>query len=98
MILRDVEAPYRQAFQSSLCRRKTRYEALVANEVDHVPLEAIMGWRRLALIHPPGNSVVVPREGRKSAARCSITSLPFRSRSTDFQGAIVRCKVCFKKG
>jgi len=40
------------------------YEALVANEVDYVPLEGIKGRisATLALIYPPGIGVVVPGE------------------------------------
>src|SRR5688572_25620901 len=40
------------------------YEALVANEVDYVPLETIKGRvaATLALIYPPGIGVVVPGE------------------------------------
>jgi ornithine decarboxylase len=43
---------------------KEAYEALVANEVDYVPLEKIKGRiaATLALIYPPGIGVVVPGE------------------------------------
>jgi ornithine decarboxylase len=43
---------------------KDAYEALVANDVDYVPLEAIKGRiaATLALIYPPGIGVVVPGE------------------------------------
>ena len=43
---------------------KDAYEALVANEVDYVPLENIKGRisATLALIYPPGIGVVVPGE------------------------------------
>jgi ornithine decarboxylase len=43
---------------------KDAYEALVANEVDYVPLEEIRGRiaATLALIYPPGIGVVVPGE------------------------------------
>jgi ornithine decarboxylase len=43
---------------------KDAYEALVANEVDYVPLEAMKGRvaATLALIYPPGIGVVVPGE------------------------------------
>ena len=43
---------------------KDAYEALVANEVDYVPLEKIKGRvsATLALIYPPGIGVVVPGE------------------------------------
>ena len=40
------------------------YEALVANDVDYVPLEGINGRisATLALIYPPGIGVIVPGE------------------------------------
>jgi ornithine decarboxylase len=43
---------------------KDAYEALVANEVDYVPLEDVKGRisATLALIYPPGIGVVVPGE------------------------------------
>jgi len=43
---------------------KDAYEALVANEVDYVPLDAMKGRiaATLALIYPPGIGVVVPGE------------------------------------
>jgi arginine/lysine/ornithine decarboxylase len=43
---------------------KEAYEALVANEVDYVPLEGIKGRisATLALIYPPGIGVIVPGE------------------------------------
>jgi arginine/lysine/ornithine decarboxylase len=43
---------------------KDAYEALVANDVDYVPLESIHGRisATLALIYPPGIGVVVPGE------------------------------------
>jgi arginine/lysine/ornithine decarboxylase len=43
---------------------KEAYEALVANEVDYVPLQEIKGRiaATLALIYPPGIGVVVPGE------------------------------------
>ena len=43
---------------------KDAYEALVANEVDYVPLEEIKGRiaATLALIYPPGIGVVLPGE------------------------------------
>jgi ornithine decarboxylase len=43
---------------------KDAYEALVANEVDYVPLEKIRGRiaATLALIYPPGIGVIVPGE------------------------------------
>jgi ornithine decarboxylase len=43
---------------------KEAYEALVANEVDYVPLEEIKGRiaATLALIYPPGIGVIVPGE------------------------------------
>lgn len=69
---------YRQANVKELQRRSFRaasfpelamspkdaYEALVANDVDYVPLEGIKGRisATLALIYPPGIGVVVPGE------------------------------------
>ena len=69
---------YRQAKVKDLQRRcfraesfpelamspKDAYEALVANEVDYVPLTAVKGRisATLALIYPPGIGVVVPGE------------------------------------
>jgi len=43
---------------------KRAYEALVANDVDYVPLDTIRGRisATLALIYPPGIGVVVPGE------------------------------------
>jgi ornithine decarboxylase len=43
---------------------KDAYEALVANEVDYVPLDDVRGRisATLALIYPPGIGVVVPGE------------------------------------
>jgi ornithine decarboxylase len=43
---------------------KEAYEALVANDVDYVPLEEIKGRisATLALIYPPGIGVIVPGE------------------------------------
>ena len=43
---------------------KDAYEALVANEVDYVPLESVRGRisATLALIYPPGIGVVLPGE------------------------------------
>jgi arginine/lysine/ornithine decarboxylase len=43
---------------------KDAYEALVANQVDYVPLESIRGRiaATLALIYPPGIGVIVPGE------------------------------------
>ena len=50
---------------------KDAYEALVANEVDYVPLEGINGRisATLALIYPPGIGVVVPGERWDDRAR-----------------------------
>jgi ornithine decarboxylase len=76
---------YRQANVKDLQRRSFRaesfpelamspkdaYEALVANEVDYVPLENIKGRisATLALIYPPGIGVVVPGERWDDKAR-----------------------------
>ena len=50
---------------------KDAYEALVANNVDYVPLEGIEGRisATLALIYPPGIGVVVPGERWDSRAQ-----------------------------
>jgi ornithine decarboxylase len=50
---------------------KDAYEALVANEVDYVPLEEIEGRisATLALIYPPGIGVIVPGERWDDRAR-----------------------------
>ena len=50
---------------------KDAYEALVANNVDYVPLEGINGRisATLALIYPPGIGVVVPGERWDDKAR-----------------------------
>ena len=50
---------------------KDAYEALVANEVDYVPLEKIKGRisATLALIYPPGIGVIVPGERWDSKAQ-----------------------------
>ena len=77
-VCNEMHAFYREANIKELQRRcfrassfpelaispKDAYEALVANEVDYVPLEAIRGRiaATLALIYPPGIGVVVPGE------------------------------------
>jgi ornithine decarboxylase len=77
-ICNEMHDFYRQANVKDLQRRSFRaasfpelamspkdaYEALVANEVDYVPLESIKGRisATLALIYPPGIGVVVPGE------------------------------------
>ena len=51
---------------------KDAYEALVANEVDYVPLDASIRNRiaaTLALIYPPGIGVIVPGERWDSKAK-----------------------------
>jgi ornithine decarboxylase len=77
-VCNEMHAFYRAASIKELQRRcfrassfpelamspKDAYEALVANEVDYVPLEKIKGRiaATLALIYPPGIGVVVPGE------------------------------------
>jgi arginine/lysine/ornithine decarboxylase len=77
-ICNEMHDFYRQANVKDLQRRSFRaesfpelamypkdaYEALVANEVDYVPLENIKGRisATLALIYPPGIGIVVPGE------------------------------------
>ena len=54
------------------------YEALVANNVDYVPLDEISGRisATLALIYPPGIGVIVPGErGINVPSQCSTTFL-----------------------
>jgi ornithine decarboxylase len=50
---------------------KDAYEALVANDVDYVPLETIKGRisATLALIYPPGIGVIVPGERWDDSAK-----------------------------
>ena len=52
------------SFPTPAMSPEAAYEALVANEVDYVPLESIQGRisATLALIYPPGIGVVVPGE------------------------------------
>jgi ornithine decarboxylase len=77
-VCNEMHAFYRQANIKDLQRRcfrassfpelamspKDAYEALVANDVDYVPLDEIRGRisATLALIYPPGIGVVVPGE------------------------------------
>ena len=65
----DVKGLQRLCFRASsfpelAMSSKDADEALVANEVDYVPLEGIRGRisATLALIYPPGIGVVVPGE------------------------------------
>jgi arginine/lysine/ornithine decarboxylase len=65
----NIKELQRRCFQASsfpelAMSPKDAYEALVANEVDYVPLESIKGRvaATLALIYPPGIGVVVPGE------------------------------------
>jgi ornithine decarboxylase len=53
-----------ESFPELAMSPKDAYEALVANEVDYVPLEEMKGRiaATLALIYPPGIGVVVPGE------------------------------------
>lgn len=84
-VCNEMHAFYREADVKQLQRRCFRaesfpemamspenaYEALVANEVDYVPLDAIRGRisATLALIYPPGIGVVVPGERWDSRAQ-----------------------------
>lgn len=77
-VCREMHDFYRQANVKDLQRQcfrassfpelamspKDAYEALVANDVDYVPLETVKGRisATLALIYPPGIGVVVPGE------------------------------------
>jgi arginine/lysine/ornithine decarboxylase len=65
----DIKQLQRQCFRASsfpeiAMTAQDAYAALVANEVDYVPLEAVRGRisATLALIYPPGIGVVVPGE------------------------------------
>ena len=65
----NVKELQKQCFRASsfpelAMSSKDAYEALVANEVDYVPLEEIKGRiaATLALIYPPGIGVIVPGE------------------------------------
>jgi arginine/lysine/ornithine decarboxylase len=65
----DIKRLQRLCFRASSFPRlamspKDAYEALVANDVDYVPLDRIHGRisATLALIYPPGIGVVVPGE------------------------------------
>jgi ornithine decarboxylase len=84
-ICNEMHSFYREANIKELQRRcfrassfpelamppKDAYEALVANDVDYVPLESIKGRisATLALIYPPGIGVVVPGERWDSKAQ-----------------------------
>ena len=80
----NVKELQKQCFRASsfpelAMSSKDAYEALVANEVDYVPLDEGIKGRiaaTLALIYPPGIGVIVPGErwDDEGASRCSITS------------------------
>ena len=79
----NVKELQKQCFRASsfpelAMTSKDAYEALVANEVDYVPLDASIKDRiaaTLALIYPPGIGVIVPGERwDRRPSRCSITS------------------------
>ncbi len=85
------------SFLNSPCLPRMRTRALVANEVDYVPLEEAKGRisATLALIYPPGIGVVVPESvGISALSRCSITSSRSRSRSTASQASTTRSRAC----
>jgi len=68
---------------------KDAYEALVANNVDYVPLEGINGRisATLALIYPPGIGVVVPGERWDDKARPMLDyCLAFQESFNQFPG------------
>ncbi len=60
-----------ESFPEPALTPKAAYEALVANEVDYVPLEDAVGRisATLALIYPPGIGVIVPGERWDERAR-----------------------------
>jgi len=73
---RDVKGLQRRCFRAEsfpelAMTSKDAYEALVANEVDYVPLDQMTGRvsATLALIYPPGIGVVVPGERWDERAR-----------------------------
>jgi ornithine decarboxylase len=61
----------RESFPEQAMSAQDAYRALVANEVDYVPLEEVHGRiaATLALIYPPGIGVVVPGERWDDRAR-----------------------------
>jgi ornithine decarboxylase len=72
----NVKELQKQCFRASSFPRlamspQDAYQALVANEVDYVPLDEITGRvaATLALIYPPGIGVIVPGERWDDAAR-----------------------------
>src|SRR5580704_17221711 len=80
---------------------KDAYEALVANDVDYVPLEGIKGRisATLALIYPPGIGVMVPGERWDEKAQPMLDYfLAFRSRLTASLASTMRCRECSKNG
>ena len=80
---------------------KDAYEALVANDVDYVPLESIKGRisATLALIYPPGIGVVVPGERWDDRAQPMLDYfLPSRSRSTASRASTTKCRACSRNG
>lgn len=60
-----------ESFPEPAMTSKDAYEALVANEVDYIPLDQMTGRisATLALIYPPGIGVVVPGERWDERAR-----------------------------
>jgi ornithine decarboxylase len=60
-----------ESFPEPAMAPKAAYEALVANEVDYLPLEEMQGRisATLALIYPPGIGVIVPGERWDARAR-----------------------------
>jgi ornithine decarboxylase len=60
-----------ESFPEPAMTPKAAYEALVANEVDYLPLEEMEGRisATLALIYPPGIGVIVPGERWDARAR-----------------------------
>jgi arginine/lysine/ornithine decarboxylase len=72
----DIKGLQRRCFRASsfpelAISPKAAYEALVANDVDYVPLSCVHGRisATLALIYPPGIGVVVPGERWDDRAR-----------------------------
>ena len=75
---------------------KDAYEALVANDVDYVPLDSIEGRisATLALIYPPGIGIVLPGERWDARAKPMLDYfLAFQDAFNRFPGSTTRCRV-----
>ena len=81
---------------------KDAYEALVANDVDYVPLEEHQGphLRDARADLSAGHRRRRARRalGRQRASRCSTTSWPSRNRSTASRASTTKCRACSRSG